>query len=280
MNRREFVRTAAASAVAAAAGPTLLGMTRKADDPNPVIGSGEHRYQCFHNWGELPADYAWQTTHNVATDSQGMVYITHQGLKAAQKNMDTVMVFDPAGKFVRSFGKEWHGGGHGIEIRKEGSDEFIYLSNTWTPTMKLVKTTLKGEIVWQKGRPEVKEYENPKAPYNPTNICWLPDGGFNVGDGYGSNYMLNYDKDGKLVKVFGGTGDKLGQLRTPHGQWVDDRNKDKPVLLVCDRANHRLQTFTLDGQPRWCSSRPTPRPAGMCSWCRTCTPGSACSTRR
>ena len=50
--------------------------------------------------------------------------------------MDTVLVFDPKGKFVRSFGKEWHGGGHGIEIRKEGSEEFIYLSNTWTPNSR------------------------------------------------------------------------------------------------------------------------------------------------
>ncbi len=149
--------------------------------------------------------------------------------------MDTVLVFDPKGKFVRSFGKEWHGGGHGIEIRKEGSEEFIYLSNTWTPELKVVKINLKGEVVWKKGRPECKEYEPRPDPkdatktvtpaYNPTNICWLPDGGFNVGDGYGSNYMLNYDKDAKLVKVFGGSGNGKGQLRTPHGQWVDARDE-------------------------------------------------------
>jgi hypothetical protein len=30
---------------------------------------------------------------------------------------------------VRSFGKQWHGGGHGIDIRKEGGEEFIYLSH-------------------------------------------------------------------------------------------------------------------------------------------------------
>jgi hypothetical protein len=248
MDRRQFVKTAAVTA-AAATGPTLLGVTRKADDPNPVIGTGAHKYQCFHNWGELPPDYSWQTTHNVAVDSAGLVYITHQGLKAKDKNMDTVMVFDPKGKFVRSFGKEWHGGGHGIEIRKEGPGEFIYLSNTWTPKMKLVKTNLKGEVVWEMGRPECKEYEDPKTNYNPTNICFLPDGGFNVGDGYGSNYMLNYDKDGKLTKVFGGGGNTPGKLRTPHGQWVDARDKSNPVLLVCDRANHRLQTFSLDGKP-------------------------------
>jgi DNA-binding beta-propeller fold protein YncE len=254
MNRREFIAAAATTA----AGPTLLGMTRKAETPNPVIGVEGHKYECVHNWGELPAGYEWQTTHNVALDAAGNVYITHQGSKATKANRDTVMVFDPKGKFVRSFGKEWINGGHGIEIRKEGSEEFVYLSNTWE-NPKLVKTTLKGEEVWRKGRPECKEYEpkpDPKdarktiaPPYNPTNICWRPDGGFTVGDGYGSNYMLNYDKDGKLVTVFGGSGDRLGQLSTPHGQWVDLRDKDKPVLVVCDRANGRLQTFALDGKP-------------------------------
>jgi hypothetical protein len=253
MNRRTFLQSAAA---VAATGPTLLGTTRKADDPAPVVGSGEHKYQCHHNWGQLPNDYAWQTTHNVALDAAGLVYITHQGAKNTKANMDTVLVFDPQGKFVRSFGKEWHFGGHGIEIRKEGSEEFIYLSNTWTPELKLVKTTLKGETVWKKGRPECKEYDDPKAAYNPTNICFLPDGGFTVGDGYGSHFLMNYDKDGKLVKVFGGAGDTLGQLRTPHGQWVDSRDPAKPVLVVCDRANARLQWFDLDGKPL---SASTPR---------------------
>lgn len=241
MNRREFVATAAV----ASTGPVLLGMARKAETQNPVIGVEGHQYECHHNWGELPAGYEWQTTHNVAIDSRGLVYVTHQGIG---KKMDTVLVFDPKGKFVRSFGKEWHGGGHGIEIRKEGSSEFIYLSNTWTPELKLVKTNLKGEVVWSKGRPECKEYEDPKTAYNPTNVSWLPDGGFNVGDGYGSNYMLNYDGDGKLVKVFGGTGTEKGKMRTPHGQWLDARDPKKPVLVVCDRANARLQRFTLDGR--------------------------------
>ena len=246
MKRRTFLQAAASTAVVASTGPTLLGVTRRAEDANPVIGCGDHKYECHHNWGQLPADYAWQTTHNVTLDSHGQVYITHQGVG---KQMDTVLVFDPKGVFVRSFGKEWHGGGHGIEIRQEGSDEFIYLSNTWTPKLKLVKTDLKGKVVWEKGRPECKEYEDPKRNYNPTNICFLPDGGFNVGDGYGSSYMLNYDKGANLVKVFGGPGKELGQLATPHGQWVDDRTKNHPTLVVCDRANARLQTYTLEGKP-------------------------------
>lgn len=247
MNRRDFLTTAAVgTAVAASTGPIILGAEDKGGTKNPVLGVEGHKYEVTtHNWGELPNDYSWQTTHNVAFDSEGNVYITHQGVG---KQMDVVLVFDPKGKFVRSFGKEFHGGGHGIEIRKEGSDEFCYLSNTWTKELKLLKTDLKGKVVWQKGRPECKEYEDPKRAYNPTNICFTADGGFVVGDGYGSAYMFRYDKDAKLTKVFGGPGKELGQLSTPHGQWVDARDKDKPVLVVCDRANHRLQTFDLDGK--------------------------------
>ncbi|MCU0703564.1 MAG: peptidase [Fimbriiglobus sp.] len=242
MDRRQFLATAAV----ATAGPIILGAEDKGGTKNPVLGVEGHKYEVItHNWGVLPPDYTWQTTHNVAFDSEGNAYITHQGVG---KQMDVVLVFDPKGKFVRSFGKEFHGGGHGIEIRKEGSDEFCYLSNTWTKQLKLMKTDLKGKVVWSKGRPDCKEYEDPKKNYNPTNICFTADGGFIVGDGYGSAYMLKYDKDAKLTKVFGGAGKELGKLSTPHGQWVDARDKDKPVLVICDRANHRLHTFDLEGK--------------------------------
>lgn len=249
MHRRAFVNSAAV-------GPLLLGIAVRGDRPHPTIGSGEYQYECHHDWGRLPPDYSWQTTHNVAIDSQGLVYITHQGVG---KTQDTVLVFDSTGRFVRSFGKEWHGGGHGIEIRREGGDEFCYLANTWTPKLKVVKTDLLGRVVWHKGRPECAEYESrpdPKdkskakpPPYNPTNISFLPDGGFTVGDGYGSNYLLNYSAAGTLVKVFGGTGSAVGQFKTPHGHWLDMRDPSHPRIVVCDRANARLQRFTMSGEP-------------------------------
>ena len=37
-------------------------------------------------------------------------------------------------------------------------------------------------------------------------------------------------------------------MRTPHGLWLDDRKGRKPSLVVADRANARLQYFTLDGK--------------------------------
>ena len=107
--------------------------------------------------------------------------------------MDTVVVFDDKGKYVRSFGKEWYGGGHGIDIRKDGPDEFIYLAHM-SKDGPVVKCTPKGEVVWKAGRPETDAYKNPSAKYNPTNVAFCPDGSFFVADGYGSNWIHKYDK--------------------------------------------------------------------------------------
>ena len=46
---------------------------------------------------------------------------------------------------------------------------------------------------------------------------------------------------------FGGPGSEPGQLRTPHGIWVDTRG-DEPLLVVADRENGRLQRYTLAGE--------------------------------
>lgn len=241
MRRREFLATAAVASSA----PLLLGMTQKSENSNPVIGEGAFKFECNHTWGTLPGELEWQTTHGTAVDSQGLIYITHQG--GGAKKIDTVIVFDDAGKYVRSFGKEWHGGGHGIDIRKEGSDEFIYLAHM-SGNGPVVKTTLKGDVVWKLGRPENDEYKDAKKPYKPTNVAFCPTGDFYVADGYGSGFIMCYSKDGKLLKTFGGSGTENGKFKTPHGLWVAKAGPDYHVLVVCDRANGRLQTFDLDGK--------------------------------
>ncbi len=82
--------------------------------------------------------------------------------------------------------------------------------------------------------------------YRPTNSSFRPDGGYYLGDGYGSSYVFEYDRDDKFVRALGGPGKEDGQFRTPHGQWLDARD-GTPKLVVTDRANQRLQWFAMDG---------------------------------
>ena len=249
MKRRTFLtRTAsAAGAVAAtsATAPLLLGLEDKAGTKNPVIGEGEYRYECFHGWGQLPKRLKWETTHGVTIDAAGFIYITHQG--HGKHDMDTIVVFDPAGKYVRSFGKEYYPGGHGIDIRKEGSEEFLYLCDISHCTVS--KTNLKGNLVWSFGHYRMPATYKSFGQFKPTNVAFHPNGGFWVGDGYGSSYIHEFDKDARLVRTFGGYGTAPGKFRTPHGLWYDNRPGREPLLVIADRANARLQYMTLDGKP-------------------------------
>jgi hypothetical protein len=141
-NRRAFLKAAGTVAAATAVvGPSILNATNKAGTKAPVLGTGEHQYEVVsHNWGELPSHIVWGETHGVAIDEAGLVYVKHRNY--AKHPMDAIVVFDSQGKFVRSFGKEYHRGGHGIDIRKEGNEEFLYLCDVQHGIV--TKTTLKG----------------------------------------------------------------------------------------------------------------------------------------
>lgn len=242
-SRREFLKTVGAGALIAAT-PAIVGADDKAGTKPAIIGQSEHTYECHHGWGQLPDHLKWGETHGVAIDEAGFVYVKHRS--HAPEPLDAIVVFDPEGKYVRSFGKEYHTGGHGIDIRKEGNEEFLYLCDVSHFT--ITKTNLKGEHVWQMGFPkETKLYEAGNK-FSPTNVAFAPDGGFYVADGYGSNYIHQYDKDAKWVRSWGGTGDAPGKMKTPHGIWLDNRPGRDVSLVVADRANARLQYFTLDGK--------------------------------
>jgi hypothetical protein len=235
-SRRQFIGTLGAGLVATAYGPTLVGATDKAGSKRPVIGSGAHTYEVFHDWGELPAGLKYGNTHGVVEDSQGHIYV-HHTVHATSDRQDTMVVFDEKGKFVRSWGPQYAGGAHGLHIRKEGRDEF-----------------LGGELVWQLGYPkESPKYPinadgSPGAKYSPTNVAVAPNGDVYVGDGYGSSYINQYDAGGRFIRTFAGKGREQGLVDCPHGLIVDGRS-GAPTLLVADRSNRRLQRFSLEGEP-------------------------------
>lgn len=245
-SRRQFFhRLGAAIPVA----PAILRATDKAGLKLPVTGSGGHVYEVTHDWGALPKSISYGNTHGVCVDSQGHVYI-HHTVHASSQSDDTMVVFDSGGRFVRSWGKEFKGGAHGLHIRKEGHQEFLYLCDTQRSIV--AKMTLLGEKVWELGYPkESPAYRlnadgSPAVVYKPTNLAIAPNGDVYVADGYGSSFINQYNSQGEFIRTFGGQGTEAGRLDCPHGIALDRRGK-QPRLLVADRKNRRLQYFSLDG---------------------------------
>lgn len=252
VSRRRFLTTTVAAALAA---PRVL--TASKTDKLLVIGDGEHRYEVIHAWPQLPDKYSWQTTHNVAVDAEGLLYVIHEG-RENLKDHPSIFVFDGEGKFVRAFGQQFQGGGHGLEVRTEGKEQFLWVTG-YQQLKNFAKLTLKGEPVWEKRAPMASglypEGEDTKPAkrwgrdaFMPTNFAFLPDGGFFLADGYGSYRIHRYDRDGNWVSKFGEPGTGPGQFNTPHGLWIDARPEREASLVVADRANKRLQWFTLEGK--------------------------------
>ena len=250
-SRRRFI----ANTTAALLAPRVL--TAQKTEKQLVIGEGEHRYEVLHNWPQLPDKYSWQTTHNVAVDAAGLLYVIHEG-RENLKDHPSIFVFDDAGKFVRAFGNQFQGGGHGLEVRTEGTEQFLYVTG-YQQLKNFAKLTLTGEMVWEKRAPMESGVYPPdedtkpakrwgRDAFMPTNYAFLPDGGFFLADGYGSYRIHRYDKDGKWLSMFGTPGKDDGQFNTPHGLWIDNRPGRESSLVVADRANKRLQWFTLEGR--------------------------------
>lgn len=139
-SRRSFLKATGAATLGSSLVPAILNASDKAGTKLPVIGEGPYRYEAIHGWGQVPAHIQWGETHGVAIDESGLVYIKHRS--TTKEPMDAIVVFDPDGKFVRSFGKQYHGGGHGIDLRKEDGEQFLYLSDIKNGIV--AKTSLKG----------------------------------------------------------------------------------------------------------------------------------------
>ncbi len=231
---------AGAASLALGSRLSLAGQTAKP----LILGTGEFRYECLHDWLTPPDGLLFGDTHGVAQDSKGRIYVAHT-VHPDSKSHDAVCVYDSRGRFLKSWGSEFRGGAHGLDLRKEGGHEFLYHCDT--NRRKVVKTDLNGKVVWEMGAPEASGKYKDGAPFVPTNVAFGPDGGFYVGDGYGSHWMHRFDKEANYLGTFGGYGKDPGQLIQPHGQWVDSRGGE-PLLAVADRGNRRIQYFSLDGK--------------------------------
>ena len=221
----------------------VLGMTLSAtaaERIKPVrMGSGLMTFDTVPGWGLGPdGKSVLGATHGgVVIDKEGSIYTSAQ---------IGVFVFSPDGRLIRRFLGDEYSNIHDMEIRDETEGEFIYgARNNDAEGIKFHAQT--GDIVMKLGFPQESGLNLKK--FSPTAITVAPNGDIILSDGYASNHIFKFDKNGKYLMHFGLKGNGLREFNIAHGMTLDTRY-DPPRLLICDR-NHepkgRLLHYDLDG---------------------------------
>jgi len=207
-----------------------------AGEPPAITGQGGGLYQVVRDWLHYPEGKSLGNLHgDIAADKMGNVYIATQS---------TIQVIGPDGVFKSELGKQW-GGVHGMKVREQDGEEFLFVAQNHKKAVSKIK--LDGTVDWRiVGHPKVDGmYEN-MSKYKPTDVDIGSDGTIYIVDGYGKSLVHIYDKDRNYVKTFGGKGREDGLFNVCHNILIDKRGQ-KPVLLISDRENNRLQMHSMDG---------------------------------
>ena len=212
----------------------------EAQDVSPVrMGCGAMTFETVPGWGLRPdGSSPLGSTHgSVVIDKDGNIYTS------AQKG---VVVFSPDGKVIQEYLGKDYTNIHDMEIREEGDAEFIYgARNAAAEGIKF--NARSGEVVLRLPFPEESGLKLKK--FSPTAVTVTDAGDIYLSDGYASNHIFKFDKDGKYLMHFGTKGNAMKQFNTAHGMTLDTRYEPNR-LLICDR-NHkpkgRLLHYDLDG---------------------------------
>ena len=223
--------------------------------PNP--------YSSVDNWVKLPGERTWGSTAGVDIDPDGrhLWAIDRCGSNScAESSLDPILKIDPYGNVVATIGGGLMLFPHGLHVDRDGN---IWVTDAQGPNPAnpatagkghaVYKLSPEGELLLTLGQPGVAGDGTDALLETPCDVVTDADGNIYVGDGHSGQgvnatpdtvaRIVKFDRNGNMIKYWGGWGSGAGQLKTPHALDIDSRNR----LIVGDRGNNRLQIFDLEG---------------------------------
>jgi peptidylamidoglycolate lyase len=234
LRRRDFIYQTLLSGSAAIGAGRLC----KADDRMPTLGQGEFKYRPVAGWGVLDSKTPVKNCSAMVTDSQGRIFLL------TDHTSNNVVIYDKAGRLVGKWGNRFTGA-HGLQIVKEEDREVLFITDL--NLNRVFKTTLDGEILMELTYPKSTGKYASEKEFRPSWTLHLPNGEFFVLDGYGKDYILRYDRDGKLLNCFGGPEGGIAHWG-PHGGVIDSRGPGESELVIAMSDQQTIKRLTLDGK--------------------------------
>jgi len=213
-------------------------------------------YEPVPNWGRIPHGVWMREATSVAVDSDDLVYVFNRG-------NSPMIVFDPAGNAVDMWGNDEPQAGmrafvdpYGNAMHGWAGNRFLrphmvrvdHEDNLWLIDdrgHRIYKTDKKGNVLMTIGTGNPSPRGSGEMFNLPTDVAVSrATGDIFITDGYGNSRIHRLDSDGKHILSWGESGVDHGQFSLPHAIAMLGDEK----VIVCDRENHRVQVFSIEGE--------------------------------
>src|SRR6201989_2261920 len=228
MKRKHFIRQSSLAATAMFLSPSIFKSSKMEDI---ILGQGNKRYRINTKWSKADAmKYAVKDCHEMIQDKKGRI------LLLTNQTKNNILIYDRSGKLLSYWGTECPGA-HGLTLFNEGGEEVLFICDN--NLHQVFITTIDGKVLMKLDYPkETGMYTKPEE-YIPTETAIAANGDIYVADGYGKDFVIQYDQSGKYVRHFGGRGEKEENLLNAHGVCIDYRHSKKhPTLIVTSRQQN------------------------------------------
>jgi hypothetical protein len=241
------------------------------------------RFEVDATWPKVPPQLKLGDASSFAIDGRDNVWLLHRPrtLKPqdADKAAPPVVVFDPAGNFVKAWGGagsgyDWPEREHGIHIDHKG---FVWIGGNNCPESGLaglkpvaddayLKFNQDGKFVLQIGKSNQSNGDADTVNVHRAADAWVhaPSNELFVADGYGNHRVIIFDADtGAFKRMWGAFGKPPGGVDNckivspktfPEAQGPADFNVAHAIrvandgtVYLADRENRRVQMFNKDG---------------------------------
>jgi peptidylamidoglycolate lyase len=237
MKRRKFILQSSIATSGFLYLPSLFHSSRQDD---LILGQNNKRYRLNNTWSQVDAArYPVKDCHEMVQDSKGRIILLTNETK------NNVIIYSKSGKLIDTWGHEYPGA-HGLTLFNENGNEVLFICDN--NLHQVFKTTLDGRVLMVLDYPKETGQYAKADEYIPTETAIAANGDIYVADGYGKDFIIQYDSSGNYIRCFGGRGNKEENLLNAHGICVDYRDTNHPTLIVTSRQQNAFKRFTMEGK--------------------------------
>ncbi|HYF30970.1 MAG TPA: 6-bladed beta-propeller [Chitinophagaceae bacterium] len=235
MNRRNFLKNSSL----AAGSLYLPGILQHQKHEDIILGYDDKRYRLNTQWSKAnAAEFPVKDCHEMVQDKLGRIILLTNETK------NNVMIYDKRGKLLKTWGHEFPGA-HGLTLFNENGQDVLFICDN--NLHRVFKTTVDGKILMTIDYPKETGQYSKADEFIPTETCVAHNGDIYIADGYGKDFIIQYDRKGRYIRHFGGRGEGEQFLVNAHGICVDNRGA-KPCLVVTSRMQNAFKLYTMEGQ--------------------------------